>query len=96
MRWVGTISWSLQIGQEEEWFIQRILLRQIQHCSVQTNEYWNLDQGWNAPGQWIHFILLINLGDFLVHHLWVGLIFGLQSLDGWLECLLHSAIKESR
>lgn len=84
---VGPIGRSLQVRQEKEGFIQSIILGQTQHCPVQSNKDGNLDNGGDASGKWIDLILLVYLGDFLVHYLGVGCIFGLEGLDGGLECL---------
>lgn len=85
--WIGTVRWSLQAGQEEKRFIQLVLLGQAQHCPVQSNEHGDLYEGGDASSQWIDLIRLIELGNFLVHDLGIGLVFGLYALDSWLECL---------
>ena len=74
---IGAVRRSLETRQEQERLVQCILLGQIQHGTIQSDEYWNLHQRRDAPGERIDIVTLIYLCDFLIHYFRIRLIFGL-------------------
>ncbi len=85
--WVGTVRRSLQIRQKEEGLVEGIFLREIQYRPIESDEDRYLHEGRDAPREGIDLVRLVYLGDLLVHDLGVGLVLGLEGLDGRLQRL---------
>ena len=84
---IGPVRGPFQVGQPQEGLIQLVVLGKVQDGPVQANEDGDLDERRQAPRERIHIVLLVQLGDPLVHHLRIALILGLQLLDGGLDRL---------
>ena len=96
MGWIRAVGGSLQVREEKERFVQGIFLGEIQNGTIETDENWNLNETGNASRQGIDFVLLVDLGNFLVHDFGIALVFGLQCFDRRLKCLWTRRSKGSQ
>lgn len=86
---ISTVGRSLQVGKEQKGLIELVLLGQIEDGTVQTDKDGNLRQRWEASGQRVDIVGLVDFGNLLVHDLWVALVLGLEFLHLRLDGLMY-------